>query len=101
MIVGKGKVKSKFTEERGLFKIPLEVEVEKGLVTGEPKNKVNINTFHEILGHPCLEMTKIMTKSMNIELTGKWEECKECLMGKAKQKVCKKVSKNKSTITDK
>jgi hypothetical protein len=45
MIVEKGKVKLKFTEERGLFKIPLEVQVEKGLITGEPKKRVNINTF--------------------------------------------------------
>jgi hypothetical protein len=101
MIIEKGKIKLKFTEERGLFKIPLEVQVEKGLITGEPEKKVNINTFHERLGHPCLEMTKITAKNMNIKLTGKWEECKECLMGKAKQKGCKKVSKNKSTITGK
>jgi hypothetical protein len=101
MIIEKGKIKLKFTEERGLFKIPLEVQVEKGLITGEPEKKVNINTFHKRLGHPCLEMTKITAKNMNIELNVKWEECKECLMGKAKQKGCKKVSKNKSTITGK
>jgi hypothetical protein len=95
----KGNLKLKFTEERGLFKIPLEVQVERGLMTGEPEKKININTFHERLGHPCHETTKLRAKNMNIELTGKWEECKECQMGKAKQKGCKKVSKNKSTIT--
>jgi hypothetical protein len=80
----------KFTEERGLFKVLLEVQIEKGLITGELEKRVNINTFHERLGHPFIEMTKTTAKNMNIELTGKWKECKECLMGKANKKVAKK-----------
>ena len=58
------------------------------------KINVNVNTLHELLGHPSEAMMRKIAKELNVILTGIVEPCKACILGKAKEP-------NVSTITHK
>ena len=47
---------------------------------------ININRFHELLGHPSLAKTKLVAKYYGVKLTGKFADCEACAKAKARQK---------------
>ena len=47
--------------------------------------KVNINTFHKMLGHPSEDITKKTAKDLGYELDGTMQDCDDCGLGKIKQ----------------
>ena len=59
---------------------------------------VDINTYHQELGHPCESVTKATAKLKNIRLTGEFRPCKDCAVGKSKQKMVSKAPQPKSKI---
>jgi hypothetical protein len=58
---------------------------------------MNVNAFHERLGHTNEETTRTTAKHYNIKLTGKFEPCFDCAIAKAKQKNTNKETSNKAT----
>ena len=52
---------------------------------------LNVNALHRMLGHTSEAVTRKTAKSMGHEVTGTFQPCSSCGIGKAKQKnVCKK-----------
>ena len=51
----------------------------------EPGKKVNIQEMHELLGHPHIQAVRATAKNMGIELTGKFQECEDCALAKARR----------------
>ena len=48
-------------------------------------HKKNINDLHIELGHPSKTITHITAKALGIQVTGMFEPCEDCALGKAKQ----------------
>ena len=83
------------------LKFPKQVRTKTGYVSGLnmyaivekdikiPKLKsgreVNINTYHQMLGHISEERTRATAKYYNVKLTGKFETCYNCALAKARQ----------------
>ena len=63
----------------------------------KPKN-VNINDYHEQLGHPNMVITKTTAVARNINLTGTVQPCGDCMIGKARQKNVPKATVPRSTV---
>jgi hypothetical protein len=61
------------------------------------EKKEDINKFHRKLGHPSKEITIATAKHLGVKLDGSWDECEECMLGKARKKNLKSNSMNKST----
>ena len=60
--------------------------------------KIDVNTFHKMLGHPSEAITRNTAKDLNYDLNGKMNDCDECSLGKIKQTKTNKerdVSKEK------
>jgi hypothetical protein len=97
MVITKGTLKIEFKEltENGLMGITLTPITVEALATFEKKE--DINKFHCKLGHPSKEITIATAKNLRVKLDGSWEECEECMLGKARKKNLKSNSMNKST----
>jgi hypothetical protein len=97
MVITKGSLKITFKEltENGLMGITLTPITVEALTTFEKKE--DINKFHRKLGHPSKEITIATAKHLGVKLDGSWEECQECMLGKARKKNLKSNSINKST----
>jgi hypothetical protein len=65
------------------------------LIVNEQK-EMNIMKFHRMLGHPSVDSTKETAKRIGLKLTGKLEECEDCMLAKMRKKNLKKVSENVS-----
>jgi hypothetical protein len=63
------------------------------------REKMDVNELHRLLGHPGERKTRATGTgdSLNLELTGKFETCEDCVKGKAKQKNIEKFAEKKST----
>ena len=48
--------------------------------------KLDINVFHQLLGHVSENVTRNTAKYYGVELDGKFNTCKECALAKAQQK---------------
>ena len=62
------------------------------------QSTINVNTLHEWLGHPHLEIVINTAKRLNIRLTGEVEECVACALAKARKKNIPKTNFKKSKI---
>ena len=62
------------------------------------KEKVNINKYHELLGHPNWVVTRSTAASRDVVLTGDIIPCEHCMIAKAKQKGVPKIRKERSTV---
>ena len=49
---------------------------------------------HEMLGHASEDTTRNTAKHLGWKLTGKWNPCESCLIGKAKQKNVPKITED-------
>ena len=47
--------------------------------------KQNINNLHVDVGHPSEAIMRSTTKSLRIQITGTFNPCEDCTLGKAKQ----------------
>jgi transposase InsO family protein len=65
---------------------------------GKPKNSINVNNLHKILGH-CEEASARLTgKALVYEVIGTFDTCEACSIGKAKQKNINKQWKGGSSV---
>ncbi len=55
------------------------------LSTAKQQNKIDINVFHKMLGHPSDARTISTAKDLVIELTGELESYNNCAFGKMQQ----------------
>ena len=60
-------------------------------------NTMDVNTSHEVFGHPCIEHLKMTANMQNITLKGEAKPCYGCMMTKAKAKGVKKSTDEKAT----
>ena len=58
--------------------------------------KININTFHDILGHPNEKVLRNTAKILDVEPLGDLEICVSCSFSKARRKDMNKINLNKS-----
>ena len=61
-------------------------------------NKININTFHDILGHPNEKVLRNTSKILGIEPEGDLEVCDSCSLSKSRRKDLNKFNNHKSNI---
>ena len=61
-------------------------------------NKININTFHDILGHPNEKVLRNTAKILGIKPEGDLEVCDSCSLSKARRKDLNKINTHKSNI---
>ena len=61
-------------------------------------NKININTFHDILGHPNEKVIRNTSKILGIEPEGYLEVCDSCSLYKARIKDLNKFNTHKINI---
>ena len=47
---------------------------------------MNINDFHQRLGHPSEEIIRKTAENLGLKLTGKFIKCKNCAISKAPRK---------------
>ena len=59
-------------------------------------DEIDVNTLHRRLGHSCEQVTRKAGKSLGLKVSGKFQICEDCAVGKAKQKKLPKISENKS-----
>ena len=59
---------------------------------------VDINIYHQILGHPGMEMVTYTAKKLGIKLTGETIKCVACALAKAKNKNINKTNLHRSTL---
>lgn len=58
---------------------------------------IDINYFHQSLGHPSVDIMKNTAQHHNIKLSGDLDKCYECAISKAKATKISKINNNKST----
>ena len=52
----------------------------------ESGKAININRYHELLGHVGIEALKNTANKMDLKLTGKFIKCEDCALSKVRQK---------------
>ncbi len=62
------------------------------------KTTVDINLFHQRLGHPSEYYTKKTAELNGMRLKGKMKVCEACSCGKGKQKPVKKFTRSRSNV---
>jgi len=66
----------------------------------EGTNPVDVNYFHELLGHFGEDKTRVIAKYYGVKLSGKFKPCSDCAKAKAKQaNVPKNVPDEKKSKT--
>ena len=78
-----------------VYDSPVIYNATKGLITNKC---LDINRFHEILGHCGLDRLQKTAKIHGLKLKGDFEVCKDCAVAKARQKNVNKVWKVGSQI---
>ncbi len=63
----------------------------------DKKKKIDINTFHKMLGHPGKETTIKTSKYYGVIVEGNLDPCDACALSKSKQKNVAKKSEVKAT----
>jgi hypothetical protein len=54
----------------------------------KPKNSINVNNLHKILGHCGKASARLTGKALGYEVIGTFDTCEACSIEKAKQKKC-------------
>jgi hypothetical protein len=65
---------------------------------GKPKNSINVNNLHKILGHCGEASARLTGKALGYEVIGTFDICEACSIGKAKQKNINKQWKGGSSV---
>ena len=81
-----------------LLTCDLERVIEEGHVAASITTKIDINLYHNMIGHPSQEITRSTARRYNIDVKGELKPCKHCAIGKAKQKAVPKLSTNRATV---
>ena len=68
------------------------------LARGETSDAVTVNEYHEQLGHPSMDSTKLTATARGVTLKGPTYPCKDCAIGKGKQKGVPKEPVPRSTV---
>jgi hypothetical protein len=100
LAIGKGMQKINFTKKirtatnGELFGLQIygrsDGDKRKSFIDQKSMKKVNVNVLHSKLGHACEAVTRATGKMLNLEVIGKFNECKDCAVGKAKNEAdCK------------
>ena len=85
------------TQDGWVAEIDVEpVPEEKAMITFA--RTVDINKYHRDLGHPSEATTRVTAKLKNIRLKGEFKPCKDCAVGKSKQKKISKEPKERSKV---
>ena len=63
----------------------LQNSINERAVSATTLTKQNINNLHVELGHPSEAIMGSTTKSLGIQVTGMFNPCEDCALGKAKQ----------------
>ena len=69
---------------------------EEALVSIPQNVRMNVNEFHNRMGHMSEKITRSMAKEVGIHLTGTFKVCKACAEAKAKQKNVGKEAKEET-----
>ena len=77
----------------GVKLLPLDDWANPALSTGKT---VNIQEFHETMGHTNEESLRLTAKARGLKLSGKLESCESCHLSKAKKKDAPKTSESQS-----
>ena len=80
-----------------LMGVKVMINSERCMVAREVK-QMNVNKFHQLLGHASIETTKKTASNMNIKLVGKMVACSNCVLAKISKKNIKKVSELQSKV---
>ena len=59
---------------------------------------ININHYHQLLGHPCERYTRLTAAKNNITLTGSFNTCISCSLGKINKKNINKENNHKTNL---
>ena len=59
--------------------------------------KIDVNDFHDLIGHTYEERIRKTTEKYNFKLTGTLKECKNCALAKAKRKTILKITEIQET----
>ncbi len=62
------------------------------------EKSIDINVFHQRIGHPSEVYTKKMAERYKISLKGKMDVCEACTYGEGKQKPIKKYVKSRTNV---
>jgi len=65
------------------------------IFSNDIKKQIDINTSHEMLGHPCEDHLRATATKNNIRLTGELAPCHGCMSSKSRQKSVKKQTDKK------
>ena len=87
---------SKKDVSSNLLTCDLERVVEENHVAASITTKIDINLYHNMIGHPSQEITRSTARRYNIDLKGELKPCEHCAISKAKQKAVPKVSTNRA-----
>ena len=101
LILSKNKFKIIFSKKESspnLLTCDLERVVEEGHVATCITKVVDINLYHNMIGHPSQEITKQTARKYKIEVKGDLKTCEHCAISKAKQKAVPKVSTNRAQL---
>jgi hypothetical protein len=64
----------------------------------KPKNSINVNNLHKILGHCGEASARLTGKALGYEVIGIFDTCEACSIGKAKQKNINRQWKGGSSV---
>ncbi len=79
--------------------VSVEDEIKDAPVKGGTATKtVDVNPFHQRLGHPSEYYTRKTAEKYNAPLKGKMRVCEACTYGKGKQKPVKKFTRSRTRI---
>ena len=89
---------SKKESNSNLLTCNLERIVEESHVAASVTTKIDINLYHNMIGHPSQEITRSTARRYNIDVKGELKPCEHCAISKAKQKAVPKVSTNRAEV---
>ena len=89
---------SKKESSSNLLTCNLERVIEEGHVATSITKKIDINLYHNMIGHPSQEITKQTAIKYNVDIKGELLPCEHCAVSKAKQKAVPKLSTNRATV---
>ena len=99
LVLSKNNFKLIFSKkDSNLLSCDLERVVEEGHVAACNTKVVDINLYHNMIGHPSQEITKQTALKYNVAVKGDLEKCEHCAISKAKQKAVPKISTNRAQL---
>jgi hypothetical protein len=83
----------------GLSFLPCAEEIiEDHLMIVSPRKQYDFKSFHDLLGHASIEITRRTAVRLGIKLTGRISTCEDCLLAKIKRKIINKQGMGRSKI---